>query len=58
MATWIVKVTGWGTPDETTVEADTIGEAVQNGLEEMGFFDNDEGTYTIKVAATIEAIEA
>lgn len=47
---WQVTVMSFGTEEIAEVEAPTFGEAVAQGLDELGFSDNDEGSYTIQVS--------
>lgn len=49
MGTWKIGVSQFTgiAPEETEVQADTVLDAVDQGMEALGFDDNDEGTYTI-----------
>lgn len=47
---WDVSVSAYGgEPESATVDAETVGEATEKALEELGFDGNDEGSYKIAV---------
>lgn len=46
---WDVKVTMMGSTESVNVDGETIADAVQNGLAELGYDGNDEGALTIEV---------
>lgn len=48
MGTWRVGVGVFDTPqEETEVEADTLLDAIDQGVTDLGYDGNDEGRYTV-----------
>lgn len=49
---WEVEVNNYGNRETTTVDSESLGEAVEDALRELGFDGNDEGHYIITVLGT------